>query len=125
MEFKDLIKNRRIEIGATLEDIAKIVGVSKATVQRWESGNIANIRRDKIVKLAKALNVSPAYLMGWEEEPDIPNHPDILPIETKKSPLSAQWRVVNRFMRKKILKLMSLLARKSKLMRPSGQKETA
>ena len=43
MEFKDLIKNRRIEIGATLEDIAKIVGVSKATGQRWESGNIANI----------------------------------------------------------------------------------
>ena len=124
MEFKDLIKNRRIEIGATLEDIAKIVGVSKATVQRWESGNIANIRRDKIVKLAKALNVSPAYLMGWEEEP-VFSHPDILPIETKKSPLSAQWRVVNRFMRKKILKPMSLLARKSKLMRPSGQKETA
>lgn len=87
MEFKDLIKNRRIEIGATLEDIAKIVGVSKATVQRWESGNIANIRRDKIVKLAKALNVSPAYLMGWEEEPDIPNHPDIFPIETKKIPI--------------------------------------
>ena len=87
MEFKDLIKNRRIEIGATLEDIAKIVGVSKATVQRWESGNIANIRRDKIVKLAKALNVSPAYLMGWEEEPDIPSHPDILPIETKKIPI--------------------------------------
>lgn len=86
MEFKDLIKNRRIEIGATLEDIAKIVGVSKATVQRWESGNIANIRRDKIVKLAKALNVSPAYLMGWEEEP-VFSHPDILPIETKKLPI--------------------------------------
>ena len=86
MEFKDFIKNRRIEIGATLEDIAKIVGVSKATVQRWESGNIANIRRDKIVKLAKALNVSPAYLMGWEEEP-VFSHPDILPIETKKIPI--------------------------------------
>lgn len=68
MLFKDLLKNRRLEIGATMEDIGKIVGVSKATVQRWESGEIANVRRDKIVKLAQALKTTPAYLMGWESE---------------------------------------------------------
>lgn len=68
MLFKDLLKYRRLEIGATMEDIGKIVGVSKATVQRWESGEIANVRRDKIVKLAQALKTTPAYLMGWESE---------------------------------------------------------
>lgn len=67
MEFKDLIKSRRIKLGLTLEDVGKIVGVSKATVQRWESGEISNMRRDKIVLLAKALHTSPAYLMGWED----------------------------------------------------------
>lgn len=67
MEFKDLIKKRRAEIGVTLEDIGKIVGVSKATVQRWESGEIKNIRRDKIEKLSQALQTTPAYLMGWDE----------------------------------------------------------
>jgi len=67
MLFKDLLKNRRLEIGATMEDIGKRVGVSKATVQRWESGEIANVRRDKIVKLAQALHTTPAYLMGWDE----------------------------------------------------------
>lgn len=67
MEFKDLVKKRRNEIGITLEEVGKIVGVSKATVQRWESGEIKNIRRDKIEKLAKALQTTPAYLMGWEE----------------------------------------------------------
>ncbi len=68
MEFKDLLKSRRLEIGATLEEIGNATGVTKATVQRWESGEIKDIRRDKIVRLAEALRVTPAYLMGWEED---------------------------------------------------------
>lgn len=68
MELKDLIRERRLEIGKTMEEIAKETGVSKATVQRWESGEIKDIRRSKIVDLAKALNVAPAYLMGWQKE---------------------------------------------------------
>lgn len=52
----------------TLEDVASIVGVGKSTVRKWETGMIANMRRDKIASLAKALNTTPAYLMGWEEE---------------------------------------------------------
>lgn len=73
MEFKDKIKVLRAERNATLEDIGKAVGVSKTTVQRWESGEIANVRRDKIYKLAKALNTTPSYLMGWDnEDPDSP-----------------------------------------------------
>lgn len=67
MEFKDLIKTRRKELNLTLEDIGKVVGVSKATVLRWESGEIENVRRDKISLLAKALHCTPAYLMGWED----------------------------------------------------------
>ena len=67
MEFRDKIKQRRLELGKTLEEVAQIVGVSKTTVQRWESGNIQNLRRDKIANLAAALNLSPAYLMDWTE----------------------------------------------------------
>lgn len=68
MEFKDLVKKRREMLHLTLEEVGKRTGVSKATVQRWESGEIENVRRDKIVKLAKALETTPAYLMGWEEQ---------------------------------------------------------
>lgn len=75
MEFKDRIKKRRLEIGATLEDVGKIVGVSKATVLRWESGEIENVRLDKIEALAKALKISPAYIMGWEDEPETQKAP--------------------------------------------------
>ena len=67
MDFKDKIKARRQELGLTLEDVGQIVGVSKTTIQRWESGEIKNQRRDKIVKLAQALQTTPANLMGWAD----------------------------------------------------------
>ncbi len=72
MEMAEKIKNRRTELNLTLENIAKVVGVSKATVQRWESGAISNMRRDKIANLAKALQTTPAYLMGWTNTPEPP-----------------------------------------------------
>lgn len=59
------IYNLRKEQNKTLEDIATVVGVGKSTVRKWETGMIANMRRDKIAKLAEALNTTPAYLMGW------------------------------------------------------------
>lgn len=70
MEFKDLVKNRRLELHLTMEELAARAGVSKATIQRYESGEIKNVRRDKIATLATALNTTTSYLMGWEEEPD-------------------------------------------------------
>ncbi len=69
MNFTQRIKQQRLSIGKTLEDVAVVVGVSKATVQRWESGEIQNMRRDKIAKLATALNTTPSYLMGWVDTP--------------------------------------------------------
>ena len=69
MELCDKIRARRQSLGLTMEDVAREVGVSKPTVQRWESGVIANMRRDKIAKLAKALHTTPAYLMGWTDNP--------------------------------------------------------
>ena len=68
MDISKKLKNRRKELGLTMLEIAQKVGVSEATVSRWESGDIANMRRDKIASLANALNVTPAYIMGWEEK---------------------------------------------------------
>lgn len=62
------IKKLRQDRGLTLEQVADVVGVGKSTVRKWETGMIANMRRDKIADLAKALGTTPAYLMGWEEE---------------------------------------------------------
>lgn len=67
------IKNLRQEKGLTLEQVADVVGVGKSTVRKWETGMIANMRRDKIADLAKALGTTPEYLMGWEEKKESPS----------------------------------------------------
>lgn len=69
MEFNEKIKQLRLSQDMTLEDVARVVGVGKSTVRKWETGDIANMRRDKIAKLAEALHTSPAYLMGWVDDP--------------------------------------------------------
>ena len=51
------INARRKQLHLTLKEVADYVGVSEATVSRWESGNIANMRRDRIATLAKILKV--------------------------------------------------------------------
>ncbi len=57
------IAERRKELGLTLDELGRMVGVSKSTVKKWESGYIKNMRRDKIVLLAKALQVSPMDIL--------------------------------------------------------------
>lgn len=72
MTMGEQIKQLRLERNMTLEELGSKVGVGKSTVRKWENGMIANMRRDKIAKLASALDVSPAYLMGWEQSNEVP-----------------------------------------------------
>ena len=72
MNMGEKIKALRQQRGMTLEEFGNLVGVGKSTVRKWENGMIANMRRDKIAAVAKALNVTPGYLMGWDEEPNLP-----------------------------------------------------
>lgn len=67
MEIYKIIKNRRLELGLTLKDVAKALGVAESTVSRYESSDIQNMGIDKIEALAKVLQCSPTYLMGWDE----------------------------------------------------------
>ena len=67
MDIGYILKSRRKELGYTLDDVAKAVGVAAPTVSRWESGNISNMRRDRIYKLATKLQLSPAEIMGFTE----------------------------------------------------------
>lgn len=68
MGAREDLKNRRIELGLTLEEVANIVGVGKSTVRKWETGFIANMKRDKIELYAKALKTTPIFIMGIEED---------------------------------------------------------
>lgn len=70
MEMGEKIQKLRLEKEMTLEQLGSLVGVGKSTVRKWENGMIANMRRDKIAKIADALGVSPGYLMGWDDSPN-------------------------------------------------------
>lgn len=62
----DRIKERRTALGLTLLYIAETLGVREATVQRYESGKIKNLKYDTIIKLSAILECSPAYLLGFD-----------------------------------------------------------
>ena len=68
MEMGEKIYNLRVQKGLTLEELGNMVGVGKSTVRKWENGMIANMKRDKILKVSEALDTTPAYLMGWEDK---------------------------------------------------------
>lgn len=65
--LNDRIKQRRLTLNLTLLQVAEQLGVKEATVQRYESGDIKNIKHETISQLAEILRCSPAYLMGWEK----------------------------------------------------------
>lgn len=66
MDTYKIIKSRRLELGLTLKDVAKALGVAESTVSRYESSDIQNMGIDKIEALSRVLRCSPAYLMGWD-----------------------------------------------------------
>ena len=63
-----IIKERRLQLGLTLEQVAEKVGVGKSTVRKWETGLIENMRRDNMQKLAEALNLNPLDLLELDTD---------------------------------------------------------
>lgn len=80
MTTGERIKFRRKEIGFSAEKVADIIGVSPATIYRYEKGDIEKVPGDVLFSIAKALHTTPAYLMGWEEAPESISADNIVPI---------------------------------------------
>lgn len=70
MNVGEKIKERRLELDMTLEEVGDFVGVTKSTVRKWETGMIENMGRDKIAKLAQVLRVSPIFIMTGKKTDD-------------------------------------------------------
>ena len=69
MTTGERMKQRRKELGISAETVAAQLGVSPATIYRYEKGDIEKIPVDSLNVLARILETTPAFLMGWEEEP--------------------------------------------------------
>lgn len=80
------VKARREQLGLSQDELAKKLGYkSRSSINKIESDS-RNLTQSKIKAIADALDTTPSYIMGWEEEP-VFSHLDILPIETKKIPI--------------------------------------
>lgn len=69
MTIGERIKYARESRGMSQVDLANYVRISKQTLYKYENNIITNIPSDKIEAISYTLNVSPAYIMGWEESP--------------------------------------------------------
>ena len=62
------MKQARIALGYSAEQVASFLQVSPATVYRYENGDISKLPSKFIKPLAEYLCVTPEYLMGWTDE---------------------------------------------------------
>lgn len=67
MDISNKIHSLRIRHGYSIRELGEKVGVSHATISRWETGKVENLFIGNIEALAKALHVSPLYLLGFEK----------------------------------------------------------
>ena len=65
------IKSKRNELGLTMEELGDRLGVQRQAINKWEKGEVQNIKRSYIKKMAELFNVSPAWLMGFEDTTDV------------------------------------------------------
>lgn len=84
------MKSRRKELGIPVDTVAAALGVSVATVYRYESGEIEKVPGTILEPLAKVLHTTPAYLMGWTAEHQSIHYPsNIMPLPAMK-----EWPVL-------------------------------
>ena len=72
MTTGERIRVRRKELGITADVLADNVGVSRSTIFRWENGFIEKMPIDKLVPIARVLQTTVGYLMGWDEDNKVP-----------------------------------------------------
>lgn len=88
MSIGQRIKKERTRLGLSQEAVAKAVSSSKQLIYKYENEIVTNIPMEKIEKMASLFNVTPTYLMGWEESTDITHFlPNARPIVRKRLPM--------------------------------------
>ena len=65
------IRERREALGLSVEELADKLGVARQTVYKWEKGQVKNIDRDYIGRMASLFHVEPDWLMHMENAPEV------------------------------------------------------
>ena len=70
-EMGKRIRQKRLENELTLEELGNLLEVSKSTVSKWEHGEVQDIGRKKIAKMAEIFNCKASWLMGLNDAPKV------------------------------------------------------
>lgn len=79
------IKKLREEQNLTQDELAKLLHTTKQTISKYEKGIVTNIPSDRIEEIAKLLNSTPEYILGW-------NNNDILTVHGFEKDLVISYR---------------------------------
>ena len=69
MKTGERIKRLRKDLGLSADELGKMIGKDRSTIYRYERGEIENATVDVIPRLAKALQTTPQYIVGWDNKP--------------------------------------------------------
>ena len=69
MTIGERLKRLRKEAGLSADELGAMIGKDRSTIYRYERGDIENATIDVIPRLARALQTTPQYLLGWDEKP--------------------------------------------------------
>ena len=61
------IREMRLKNELTQEQLGEKLGVLRQTISNWENGDVANIKRSSIAKMAEIFRCDPVWLMGFED----------------------------------------------------------
>lgn len=68
MKFCERLKERRHDLKISADELGKMIGKNRATIYRYEKGDIESVPTDILEPLAAALDTTPTWLMGWDKE---------------------------------------------------------
>ena len=94
MNTGNRIKVLRLSKGLTQEELGLMLGVKKAAVQKYENGSVENMKRNTILKMAQIFEVTPNYLIGWNQ--------------SDKEPILDIYNQLNAESREKVMELAQL-----------------
>jgi transcriptional regulator with XRE-family HTH domain len=101
MNIYERIKNRRKELGLSVEYVAEALKVNRATVYRYESSDIEKLPTSILLSLSKVLQTTPTYLMGLEDNTEI--------LSKDEKRLLDNFNKLNKFGKKEALKRVNEL----------------
>lgn len=107
VEVYERIRERRKKLGLSANDVAEALGVSRATVYRYESADIEKLPTTIIEPLAKILRCSIPYLMGWEDELESHKKDDFVLSDLEKE-IVKKFRTLNNSERAMFLRSLGI-----------------